>query len=184
MTDKKTISGLLIAIIIGSIVIAIFYKYNLTFTKLVQEQIPSVIKYDINSITLIIIIIGLIIALLVKSPSHYNDKSYKKNIMDNEDDGDDDDDYFPNAPEPPQHPQPNIQHQAPPIVQPIIIQPIIEQPIQNNNQSSYQQTRYPQNKYNDHKRKLNINNSWKPKTKKRKKLIIRNYWDPRSWNSR
>jgi len=191
--DKpSSISRLSLPIVIISVIFALLYKFNDTTYRFIQDQIPIVANYGVNTICICIIILGLIIALVFRvQPKRYV----------NSDDGDDGDQIpYPtphNHPESPYHPtDPQIQKtvSAEPIVQQIIIQPIIEQPIQrneetpsprsNHNDNTNQNQSEPSHYNSNYKKKPLIQNHWKPKPRKKKKLIFRNYWDKRSWNSR
>jgi len=194
----KTTSTLSLSIFIISVIVAFLYKFNNTTQMFVQEQIPIITNYGINTVCLGIVILGLIIALVFRNQT--------ERYSDDGDDGDDDGGRLPypsphNPPDPPYH-SPEQQTEktvsAEPIVQPIIIQPIIKQPISNddshrdhhnndnNSNSQHQQHNHQlHSNYNsNYKKKPIIRNYWKPKARKKKKLIFRNYWDPRSWNSR
>ena len=204
MAKHIRISGISIAVIVITIVVAILYKYNLAFTTFVNQQIPTLTGYSINSVVLCIVLLGLIIALMFRIQPD----------RDRSDDGEGDDIIYPpdspSHPQPPDPPQPQADQQAPPIIQPIVIQPIIREPIHqppedrpqykpdNRNQYDYdihqpsQDTRQPsnQNQSNQHKPKSNhhtnynqkkrpiVRNYWQPKKGKR---IIKNYWNKDDW---
>ena len=202
MTKRTGISGISIAVILITIVVAILYKYNLAFTTFVNQQIPTLTGYSINSVVLCIIVLGFIIALMFRIQPD----------RDRSDDGNDDIIYPPDSPSHPQPPDPPMpqEQQVPPIIQPIVIQPIIKEPIHqpsedprrykpdNRNQYNYDihQTSHDtrqssnQNQSNQHKPKSNyhtnynqkkrpiIRNYWQPKKKKR---IIKNFWNKDDW---
>ena len=192
--ETKSISKLALSIGIISIIVAILYKFNDTTQSFIQEQIPSITNYSIDTVCLCMVILGLIIAIVFRNqPERYSD------------DEDDEDGRLPyssphNPPEPPYHsPDSQIEKtvSAEPIVQQIIIQPIIEQPVQrndeaqprsNHNNHHYNNTNQNQSQplyhNSEHKKKYVDRNYWKPKPRKKKKLIFRNYWNPKSWNSR
>ena len=190
---SSSISRLSLSIFIVSAIVAFLYKFNNTIQVFIQEQIPVVANYGINTVCLGIVILGLIIALIFRN---------QPERCANSDDDDDGDDRLPypsphNPPEPPYHPtdpQTEKTISAEPIVQQIIIQPIIEQPIQRNDETPTPRSNHNDNinhnqsqpsYYNsNYKKKPVIQNNWKPKPRKKKKLIFRNYWDKRSWNSR
>lgn len=193
---RHRISGISIAVIIITLIVAFLYKYNTTVSTFINQQIPTLTKYSTNSVVLGIILLGLIIALMFRiQPDRTSN-----------DDGEDDNIIYPpdspGHPHPPNPPQPQNQ-QVSPIIQPIVIQPIIKEPIHqssndhNNNTDTNQQYHHSTNepryknlthdtyqhksrsnyhKNHNQKKRPIIRNYWQPKKKKR---IIRNYWkDP------